>query len=125
MKVTVKKNERVANMIFAEIYPLYLNRLVKNGRTKEEFHQVIEWLTGFNENKLQVLIEDKVTFKTFFQKAKIHPNAHLIKGVVCGYRIEEIEDKFETYKQCRQMEKLIDELAKGRKMEKIMRVEKK
>ena len=125
MKVTVKKNERVANMIFADIYPLYLNRLVKNGRTKEEFHQVIEWLTGFNENKLQVLIEDKVTFKTFFQKAKIHPNAQLIKGVVCGYRIEEIEDKFETYKQCRQMEKLIDELAKGRKMEKIMRVEKK
>ena len=125
MKVTVKKNERVANMIFADIYPLYLNRLVKNGRTKEEFHQVIEWLTGFNENKLQVLIEDKVTFKTFFQKAKIHPNAYLIKGVVCGYRIEEIEDKFETYKQCRQMEKLIDELAKGRKVEKIMRAEKK
>ena len=125
MKVTAKENERVANMIFADIYPLYLNRLVKNGRTKEEFHQVIEWLTGFNENKLQILIEDKVTFKTFFQKAKIHPNAHLIKGVVCGYRIEEIEDKFETYKQCRQMEKLIDELAKGRKMEKIMRVEKK
>ena len=125
MKVTVKKNERVANMIFADIYPLYLNRLVKNGRTKEEFHQVIEWLNGFNENKLQILIEDKVTFKTFFQKAKIHPNAHLIKGVVCGYRIEEIEGKFETYKQCRPMEKLIDELAKGRKMEKIMRVEKK
>ena len=125
MKVTVKKNERVANMIFADIYPLYLNRLVKNGRTKEEFHQVREWLTGFNENKLQVLIEDKVTFKTFFQKAKIHPNAHLIKGVVCGYRIEEIEGKFETYKKCRQMEKLIDELAKGRKVEKIMRAEKK
>jgi len=125
MKVTVKKNERDANMIFADIYPLYLNRLVKNGRTKEEFHQVIEWLTGFNENKLQVLIEDKITFKTFFQKAKIHPNAHLIKGVVCGYRIEEIEGKFETYKQCRKMEKLIDKLAKGRKMEKIMRVEKK
>ena len=102
-----------------------MNRLVKNGRTKEEFHQVIEWLTGFNENKLQVLIEEKVTFKTFFQKAKTHHNAHLIKGVVCGYRIEEIEDKFETYKQCRQMENLIDELAKGRKMEKIMRVEKK
>ena len=125
MKVTAKKNERVANMIFASIYPLYLNRLEKNGRTKEELNQVIEWLTGFNEDKLQVLIEEKVTFKTFFQKAKIHPNAHLIKGVVCGYRIEEIEDEFETYKQCRQMEKLIDELAKGRKMEKIMRVEKK
>ncbi|MBT3622297.1 MAG: DUF2200 domain-containing protein [Flavobacteriales bacterium] len=125
MKVTDEKNEQVANMIFADIYPLYWNRLEKNGRTKEEFHQVIEWLTGFNEDKLQVLIEEKVTFKTFFQKAKIHPNAHLIKGVVCGYRIEEIEDEFETYKQCRQMEKLIDELAKGRKMEKIMRVEKK
>jgi hypothetical protein len=125
MKVTDLKNEQVANMIFADIYPLYWNRLEKNGRTKEEFHQVIEWLTGFNEDKLQVLIEEKVTFKTFFQKAKIHPNAHLIKGVVCGYRIEEIEDEFETYKQCRQMEKLIDELAKGRKMEKIIRVEKK
>jgi hypothetical protein len=125
MKVTDEKNEQVANMIFADIYPLYWNRLEKNGRTKEEFHQVIEWLTGFNEDKLQVLIEEKVTFKTFFQKAKIHPNAHLIKGVVCGYRIEEIEDEFETYKQSRQMEKLIDELAKGRKMEKIMRVEKK
>ena len=125
MKVTDEKNEQVANMIFADIYPLYWNRLEKNGRTKEEFHQVIEWLTGFNEDKLQVLIEEKVTFKTFFQKAKIHPNAHLIKGVVCGYRIEEIEDEFETYKQCRQMEKLIDELGKGRKMEKIMRVAKK
>ena len=125
MKVTDEKNEQVANMIFADIYPLYWNRLEKNGRTKEEFHQVIEWLTGFNEDKLQVLIEEKVTFKTFFQKAKIHPNAHLIKGVVCGYRIEDIESEFETYKQCRQMEKLIDELAKGRKMEKIMRVEKK
>ena len=124
MKVTDEKNEQVANMIFADIYPLYWNRLEKNGRTKEEFHQVIEWLTGFNEDKLQVLIEEKVTFKTFFQKAKIHPNAHLIKGVVCGYRIEEIEEKFEVYKQCRQMEKLIDELAKGRKMEKILRVEK-
>ena len=121
MKVTDEKNEQVANMIFADIYPLYWNRLEKNGRTKEEFHQVIEWLTGFNEDKLQVLIEEKVTFKTFFQKAKIHPNAHLIKGVVCGYRIEEIEDEFETYKQCRQMEKLIDELAKGRKIEKILR----
>ena len=125
MKVTDEKNEQVANMIFADIYPLYWNRLDKNGRTKEEFHQVIEWLTGFNEDKLQVLIEEKVTFKTFFQKAKIHPNANLIKGVICGYRIEEIEDEFETYKQCRQMEKLIDELAKGRKMEKIIRVEKK
>ena len=121
MKVTAEKDEKVANMIFASIYPLYLNRLEKNGRTKEELNQVIEWLTGFNNDELQALIEEKVTFKVFFQKAKIHPNAHLIKGVVCGYRIEDIADEFELYKQCRRMEKLIDELARGRKMEKIMR----
>ena len=121
MKVTAEKNEKVAKMIFASIYPLYWNRLEKHGRTKEEFHQVLEWLTGFNEKKLQELIDEKVTFETFFQRAKIHPNAHLIKGVVCGYRIEDIADEFEVYKQCRQMEKLIDELAKGRKMEKILR----
>ncbi len=125
MKVTVEKNEKVANMIFASIYPLYWNRLDKNGRTKDEFHQVLEWFTGFNENKLQALIEEKVTFKSFFEQAKIHPNAHMIKGVVCGYRIEEIAEEFELYKQCRQMEKLIDELAKGRKIEKILRKEKK
>ncbi|MBT8395135.1 MAG: DUF2200 domain-containing protein [Bacteroidia bacterium] len=125
MEVTAEKNEKVANMIFASIYPLYMNRLLKNGRTKEEFHQIIEWFTGYNEEKLQELIDEKVTFGTFFKKAKIHPNAHMIKGVVCGYRIEEIEDEFELYKQCRRMEKLIDELAKGRKMEKILREEKK
>ena len=125
MKVTAEKNEKVANMIFASIYPHYVNRLEKNGRTKEEFHEVIEWLTGFNEDELQTLIEDKVTFKTFYKKAKIHPNAHLIKGVICGYRIEEIEDEFELYRQCRYLEKLVDELAKGRKMEKILREEKK
>ena len=124
MKVTAEKNEKVGNMIFASIYPHYWNRLKKHGRTKEEFHQVLEWLTGFDEDMLQTLIADKVIFKTFFEKAKINPNAHLIKGVVCGYRIEEIEDKFEVYKQCRRMEKLIDELAKGRKMEKILRIPK-
>jgi hypothetical protein len=121
MKVTAEKNEKVANLIFSTIYPLYLNRLKNNGRTKKELNQVIEWLTGFNENELEQLIENKVTFRTFFKKAKIHSNAKLIKGVVCGYRIEEIEDKFELYKQCRRLEKLIDELAKGRKMEKILR----
>ena len=124
MKVTAEKNEKIGKMIFASIYPLYLNRLEKNGRTKEEFHQVLEWFTGFDEATLQALIEEKITFKTFFQRATLHPNAHMIKGVVCGYRIEEIEDEFELYKQCRQMEKLIDELAKGRKMEKILRKEK-
>ncbi len=125
MKVTPEKNEKVANMIFASIYPLYLNRLEKNGRTKEELDQVLTWFTGFDKKTLQALIDEKVTFRTFFQKANIHPNAHMIKGVVCGYRIEEIEDEFEVYKKCRQMEKLIDELAKGRKMEKILREEKK
>jgi hypothetical protein len=125
MKVTAEKEEKVANMIFASIYPLYWNRLKKNGRTKEEFHQVIEWFTSFDEEKLQSLIEEKVTFREFFQRAKINSNAHLIKGVVCGYRIEEIEDEFELYKQCRQMEKLIDELARGRKMDNILRDDKK
>ena len=121
MKVTAEKNEKVANMIFASIYPHYVNRLEKNNRTKEELHRVIEWLTGFDENKLQELIEKKATFKTFFQKAKMHPNAHLIKGVICGYRIEEIEDEYKLYRQCRYLDKLVDELAKGRKMEKILR----
>ena len=125
MKVTSEKNEKVANMTFASIYPLYWNRLEKNGRTRDEFHQVLEWFTGFDEYKLKSLIEEKVTFRTFFERSSIHANAHMIKGVVCGYRIEEIEDEFEVYKKCRQMEKLIDELAKGRKMEKILRKEKK
>lgn len=125
MKVTVEKNEKVANMIFATIYPLYLNRLVKNGRTKEELDQVLRWFTGYDQETLESLIEEKVTYQAFFDKATLHPNAHMIKGVVCGYRIEEIEEEFQLYKQCRQMEKLIDELARGRKMEKILRQEKK
>ncbi len=125
MKVTAEKNEKIANMIFGTIYPLYLNRLEKNGRTKEELDQVIKWFTGYDQETLDALIDEKATYRTFFQTAKIHKNAHMIKGVVCGYRIEEIEDEFEVYKQCRQMEKLIDELAKGRKMEKILREEKK
>ena len=121
MKVTLKKEEKVANMIFASVYQLYLNRLEKNGKTKEELNKVIEWFTGFDNSDIQILMQEKVTFRTFFQRAKINSNAHLIKGVVCGYRIEEIEEKFDLYKQCRRMEKLIDELAKGRKMEKILR----
>ncbi|WP_273567632.1 DUF2200 family protein [Maribacter halichondriae] len=125
MKVTAEKNEKVANMIFASIYPFTGIDWKSMEEQKEEFHQVIEWLTGFDEKKLQSLIEEKATFRTFFEKAKIHPNAHMIKGVVCGYRIEEIDDEFEVYKQCRRLEKLIDELAKGRKMEKILREEKK
>ncbi|MFY0629641.1 MAG: DUF2200 domain-containing protein [Flavobacteriaceae bacterium] len=125
MKVTTEKNEKLANMVFGSIYPLYLNRLVKNGRTKEELDQVIKWITGYDQNTLETLIDEKATYRTFFEQANIHPNAHMIKGVVCGYRIEEIEDEFDLYRQCRRMEKLIDELARGRKMEKILRTEKK
>ena len=125
MKVTAEKNKQVEKMVFGTIYPLYLNRLVKNGRTKEELNQVIEWLTGFNTDKINTLIEEKATYKTVFKNTELHPNSHSIKGVVCGYRIEEIEDQFEVYKKCRMLEKLIDELAKGRKMDKILRKEKK
>ena len=121
MKVTPEKNEKVGKMIFGSIYPLYLNRLEKNGRTQQELNQVIEWLTGFDEQNIQQLIKENVSFTSFFEKANIHPNAHLITGVICGYRIEEIPDEFILYRQCRTMEKLIDELAKGRKMEKILR----
>jgi len=124
MKVTPEKNEKVTQIIFASIFPLYLSRLEKNGRTKEEFYHVIEWFTGFDDSTLQTLIDKKVTYRTFFQKAKIHPNAHLIKGVVCGYRIEDIAEEFDVYKHCRQLEKLIDELAKGRQLEKILRTPK-
>lgn len=124
MQVTAKKNEQVAQMTFASIYPHYLNKVEKKGRTKDELHQVIEWLTGFDEVKLMDLITEKVNFRTFFDQADLHPNAHLIKGVICGYRIEEIEDEFEVYRCCRYLDKLVDELSKGRKMEKILREEK-
>jgi hypothetical protein len=125
MKVTPEKNEKLANMIFAEIYPLSFARLEKNGRTKEEFHQVLEWFTGLDEAAFKRLIDDNASYRNLFEHAKIHPNSYLIKGVVCGFRIEEIEEEFDIYKKARQMEKLIDELAKGRKMEKKLRVEKK
>mgnify|MGYP001791364396 FL=1 len=124
MKVTAEKNEKIATMLFSSVYPHYLNKLEKKGRTKEELHQVIEWLTGFDDDRIKALIEEKATFRTFFQEANIHPNAHLIKGVICGYRIEDIADEFELYRQCRYLDKLVDELAKGRKMDKIMRSEK-
>ena len=123
MEVTIEKNEKVAKMIFGSIYPHYLKRIEKNGRTKEELDQVISWFTGYDQAALQSLMDDKASFGDLFEKASIHPNAHMIKGVVCGYRIEEIQDEFNVYKQCRRMEKLIDELAKGRKMEKILRAD--
>ncbi len=122
MKVTAEKNEKIAKMKFASVYPHYVTKVEKKGRSKEELHQVIEWLTGFDEGKIQELMEEDVTFETFFNRAELNPNAHLIKGVICGYRIEEIE--FELTRQARYLDKLIDELAKGRKMEKILRQEK-
>jgi hypothetical protein len=120
MNNTNNHDERIAKMTFASVYPMYLAKVEKKGRTKEELHQVIEWLTGFDEKKLQNLIEEKVTFERFFQKANINPNAPLITGVICGYRVEEIENQLTQ--QVRYLDKLVDELAKGRKMEKILRV---
>ena len=106
-------------MTFASVYPHYVAKVEKKDRTKDELHQVIKWLTGFTEKKLEKLIADKVTFEEFFKKAKINPNAHLITGVICGYRVEEIENPLTQ--KARYMDKLVDELAKGRKMEKILR----
>ncbi|MGI9550800.1 MAG: DUF2200 domain-containing protein [Aurantibacter sp.] len=120
MNDTSHHDERIAKMTFASVYPHYLTKVEKKGRTKEELHQVIEWLTSYDEKKLKELINDKVTFETFFQKAKLNPNAHLITGVICGYRIEEIETPLT--RQVRYLDKIVDELAKGRKMEKILRV---
>lgn len=119
MKITDKHNERIAKMTFASVYPHYVTKVESKGRTKKELHQVIEWLTGFDEKRLQKLIDDKVTFETLFDKATLNPNAHLITGVICGYRIEEIENPLT--KKTRYLDKLVDELAKGRKMEKILR----
>lgn len=119
MKTTPEHDERIAKMKFASVYPHYITKVESKGRTKEELHQVIEWLTGFDDKKLRELIDEKVTFETFFKRAKLNPNAQLIKGVICGYRIEEIETPLT--KQTRYLDKLVDELAKGRKMEKILR----
>jgi hypothetical protein len=119
MNSTAHHDERIAKMTFASVYPHYVAKVEKKGRTKEELHQVIEWLTGFNNKKLQELIKEKVTFETFFQRAKLNPNASLITGVICGYRVEEITNKLTQ--RARYLDKLVDELAKGRKMEKILR----
>jgi len=120
MKTTPEHNERIAKMTFASVYPHYVTKVDKKGRTKAELHRVIEWLTGFNNRQLQDLIEKKVTFETFFQKAALNPNARHITGLICGYRVEEIEDPLTQ--QVRYLDKLVDELAKGRKMEKILRI---
>lgn len=119
MKPTTEHNDRMAKLTFASVYPHYITKVERKGRTKEELHQVIEWLTSFDEKKLKELIEEKVTFEKFFQEAKLNPNAQLITGVICGYRIEEIENPLT--KQVRYLDKLVDELANGKKMEKILR----
>lgn len=120
MNNTSHHDERIAKMTFASVYPHYVTKVEKKSRTKEELHQVIEWLTGYDEKKLQELIAEKATFETFFRNATLNPSAHLITGIICGYRIEEIENPLTQ--QVRFLDKLVDELAKGRKMEKIMRL---
>ena len=119
MKTTPEHDQRIAKIIFASVYPMYLDKVEKKGRTKKELHQVIEWLTGFDNKKLQKLIKEKVTFETFFQRASLNPNARFITGVICGYRIEDIKNPLTQ--KVRYLDKLVDELAKGRKMEKILR----
>lgn len=120
MNTTPEHNERFAKMTIASVYPLYVAKVERKGRTKTELHQVIQWLTGFNDTRLQQLIDEKVTFKTFFERAELNPKAELITGTICGYKIEEIENPLT--KQVRYLDKLVDELAKGKKMKKILRV---
>lgn len=112
-------DQRCARMIFATVYPLYLTKIEKKGRTKEELDQVIAWLTGFDKKKIQQLIKEQVTFETFFKNGTLNPKAHLITGIICGYCIEDIENQLT--KKVRYLDKLVDELAKGRTMEKILR----
>lgn len=113
------QDQRIAHMTFASVYPMYVAKVEKKGRTKDELHQVIEWLTGFDNTKLQELTREKATFETFFRQATLNPNARLITGVICGYRVEEIKDPLTQ--QVRYLDKLVDELAKGKPMEKILR----
>jgi hypothetical protein len=119
MKSTIHHDDRFASMTFAEVYPLYLAKVERKGRTKQELHQVIEWLTGHDERKQQTLVDEKATFDVFFQQARLNSNAHLITGVICGYRVEEIENPLTQ--KVRFLDKLVDELAKGRKMDRILR----
>jgi hypothetical protein len=118
---SANQDERIAKMTFASVYPHYIAKAEKKGRTKAEVHQVIHWLTGYDEKTLNKLIKDNVTFEQFFRQSKLNPKAHLITGVICGYRVEEIENPLTQ--QVRYLDKLVDELAKGRKLEKILRSE--
>ena len=119
MKTTPEHNERMAKMSFATVFPLYVAKVERKGRTKAELLQVIEWLTGFNAQKVDQLVQESATFDAFFQQANIHPNAHLVTGIICGYRVEELLNPLT--KKVRILDKLVDELAKGKKMEVILR----
>lgn len=119
MKSDYNHHEQMAKLTFAEVYPHYVVKIEKKGRTKEELSQVIEWLTGFNEAEIHRCLQEKVTFEQFFREATLNPNAHLITGVICGWRVESIENPLTQ--KIRYMDKLVDELAKGRKMDKILR----
>lgn len=119
MHNSTSQDERIAKLTFASVYPHYLAKVQKKGRTKEELHQVIKWLTGYDEKTLQKLIEKKVTFEEFFNGAKLNPNAHLIKGVICGIRVEEIKNPLTQ--KARYLDRLVDELAKGKSIDKILR----
>ncbi|WP_411745871.1 DUF2200 domain-containing protein [Reinekea sp.] len=119
MKSTAHHDDKFAKMTFASVYPHYVTKVEKKGRSKEELHQVIKWLTGYNDDQLQEHLNQAVTFEQFFKFSTMNPNAKLIKGVICGYRVEEIENLLTQ--QVRYLDKLVDELAKGRKIEKILR----
>ena len=119
MITTPEHDERMAKMTFASVYPHYVTKIEKKGRTVEELHQVIRWLTGFDDKMIEELIDENVTFEELFNRATLNPNAVLIKGVICGYRVEDITTPLTQ--QVRYLDKLVDELAKGKKMEKILR----
>ena len=121
MEVTEEKNRKAGELSFTSIYPLYLQKIEKKGRTVKELNKIIEWLTGFNESQLKKMLNKETTFKEFFENAIINPKAHLITGVVCGYRIEEIKETFQLYRNCRYLDKLVDELSKGKELDKILR----
>jgi hypothetical protein len=114
-----KQDQRIATMTFASVYPHYLTKVERKGRTKEELNQIINWLTGFDEVALQALIAEKVTFDEFFQRADVNPNSELVSGLICGIRVEQIENPLT--RNVRVLDKLVDELAKGKTMEKILR----
>lgn len=118
-QTTPEHDERIATMTFSSVYPHFVTKIEKKGRTRKELHEVIEWLTGFHDRQIQEHIDEKSTFKEFFRRARLNPNAHLITGVICGYRVQEIENPLT--RQVRYLDKLVDELAKGKTMEKILR----